>query len=162
VLVCIVTIMTGVGSRGSVCPDSSPVIIARRSLAPVQSAPNVAYNGYGNPAEIDSRGTNFNFLSTYSTGAWKSNLNIEVQGFNGTNPVSDETTVASATKRKAVRRSPPVRGVYRCAFNQAMTCSASSGNRMRMASSISACDAPFRRQRRLSRSTHSLNGSSAP
>jgi hypothetical protein len=40
---------------------------------------------------------NFNFLSAYLTGAWKSNLNIEVQGFSGTNLLYDTTVVASAT-----------------------------------------------------------------
>ena len=63
----------------------------------MESASNVAYNAFGNPAEIDSQGANFNFLSAYLTGAWNSNLNIEVQGFSGTNLVYDETVVASAT-----------------------------------------------------------------
>jgi hypothetical protein len=44
-----------------------------------------------------SSGTNFNFLSAYLTGFWNSNLNIEVQGFNGTNLLYDTTVVASAT-----------------------------------------------------------------
>ncbi len=61
------------------------------------SPPNVAFNGAGNPAEIDAAGTNFNFLSAYLTGAWNSNLNVEVQGFNGTNLVYDETKVVSVT-----------------------------------------------------------------
>jgi hypothetical protein len=60
------------------------------------SPPNVALNSGGTPAEIDSA-TNFNFLSAYFTGAWMSNLNIEVQGYNGTNLVYDETKVVSAT-----------------------------------------------------------------
>jgi hypothetical protein len=60
------------------------------------SASNVAYNAFGGDAEIDSV-TNFNFLGAYLTGAWSSNLNIEVRGFNGTNLVYDETKVASAT-----------------------------------------------------------------
>ncbi|MGO9245144.1 MAG: PEP-CTERM sorting domain-containing protein [Verrucomicrobiia bacterium] len=60
------------------------------------SASNVAFNWLGNPAEIDSA-TNFNFLSAYLTGAWNSNLNIEVQGFSGTNLVYDETKVVSVT-----------------------------------------------------------------
>ena len=42
---------------------------------------NVAYNPFGTPAEIDSLGTNFDFLSAYLTAAWNSNLNIEVKGF---------------------------------------------------------------------------------
>jgi hypothetical protein len=61
------------------------------------SLSNVAYNRFGNPAEIDARGTNFNFLSAYLTAAWNSNLNIEVQGFRDTNLVYDETKVVSAT-----------------------------------------------------------------
>ena len=61
------------------------------------SAPSVAFNGAGTQAEIDSPGTNFNFLSAYLTGAWNSNLNIEVQGFNGANLLYDEIVVASAT-----------------------------------------------------------------
>src|ERR1051326_4223149 len=32
------------------------------------SSSNVAFNGFGLPAEIDSRGTNFDFLSAYLTG----------------------------------------------------------------------------------------------
>jgi hypothetical protein len=61
------------------------------------SISNVALNGDGNLAEIDSPGTNFNFLSAYLTGAWNSNLNIEVQGFSGTTLLYDTTVVASAT-----------------------------------------------------------------
>jgi len=61
------------------------------------SASNVAFNALGTPAEIDSAGTNFNFLSAYLTGAWNSNLNIEVQGFNGGNLLYSTTVVASAT-----------------------------------------------------------------
>jgi hypothetical protein len=58
---------------------------------------NVAFNGSGFPAEIDSRGTNFNFLSAYFTGAWNSNLNIEIQGFRSGTLLYDTTVVASAT-----------------------------------------------------------------
>jgi hypothetical protein len=47
--------------------------------------------------EIDSPGSNFNFLSAYFTGFLNSNLNIEVEGFNGTNLIYDQTVVASAT-----------------------------------------------------------------
>lgn len=59
------------------------------------SASNTAFNGFGTTAEIDSP-VNFNFLSAYLTGAWNSNLNIEVQGFNGTNLLYDQTVIASA------------------------------------------------------------------
>ena len=61
------------------------------------TASNVALNAHGNPAEIDGTGTNFNFFSVYLTGAWNSNLNIEVQGFRGGNLLYDQTVVASAT-----------------------------------------------------------------
>jgi hypothetical protein len=61
------------------------------------SAPNVAFNASGNPAEIDSPLTNFDFLSAYFTGAWNTNLNIEVQGYRDTNLIYDETLVVSAT-----------------------------------------------------------------
>ncbi|HUJ71865.1 MAG TPA: PEP-CTERM sorting domain-containing protein [Verrucomicrobiae bacterium] len=61
------------------------------------SASNVAFNGRGNPAEIDSQSSNFNFLCAYLTGAWNSNLNIEVEGFSATTLLYDTTVVASAT-----------------------------------------------------------------
>jgi hypothetical protein len=61
------------------------------------SASNVAVNGIGGPAEIDSLGTSFDFLSAYLTGEYNSNLNIEVQGFSGARLLYDTTVVASAT-----------------------------------------------------------------
>jgi hypothetical protein len=61
------------------------------------SPSNVAVNAFGLPAEIDSPSSNFNFLSTYLTGAWNSNLNVEVQGFSGATLLYDTTVVASAT-----------------------------------------------------------------
>jgi hypothetical protein len=48
-------------------------------------------------SEIESPGSNFNFISAYLTGFLNSNLNIEVQGYRGTNLVYDETKVANAT-----------------------------------------------------------------
>jgi hypothetical protein len=62
----------------------------------MESASNVAFNSLGNPAEIDSV-INFNFLSAYLTGAWNSNLNIEVEGFSGATLLYSNTVVASAT-----------------------------------------------------------------
>jgi hypothetical protein len=62
----------------------------------VVSASNVAFNGLGQPAEIDSA-TNFDFLSVNLTGAWHSNLNIEVQGFRSGGLLYDTTVVATAT-----------------------------------------------------------------
>lgn len=61
------------------------------------STSNVVYNSFADTAEIDSPGTNFNFLSAYLTGAWNSNLNTEVQGFRGVNLLYDTTVVAGAT-----------------------------------------------------------------
>jgi hypothetical protein len=61
------------------------------------SGSNNAFDAFGDPAEIDSPGSNFNFLSVYLTGAWESNLNIEVQGYRDTNLIYDETLVVSAT-----------------------------------------------------------------
>jgi len=63
----------------------------------VVSGSNVVYNHSGSPAEIDSQGTNFNFLGAYFTGAWDSNLNIEAQGYRGANLVYDETKVVGGT-----------------------------------------------------------------
>ena len=61
------------------------------------SLSNVAFNAYGTPAEIDAAGTNFNFLSVYLTGAWMSNLNIEVKGYRSGTLLYDTTVVAAAT-----------------------------------------------------------------
>jgi len=47
--------------------------------------------------EIDSPGTNFNFLSAFLTGYVNSNVNIEVEGFNGANKIYDTIVVAAAT-----------------------------------------------------------------
>jgi hypothetical protein len=58
---------------------------------------NVAYNAFGSPAEIDSVGTNFTFISAYLAGAWNNNLSVEVQGFNGTNLIYDQTNIVQAT-----------------------------------------------------------------
>jgi len=61
------------------------------------SPSNVALNAFGGSAEIDAQGTNFDFLSTYLTGVWNSNLNIEVEGFRSGTLLYDTTVVASAT-----------------------------------------------------------------
>jgi hypothetical protein len=60
------------------------------------SPSNVAFNAGGQPAEIDSA-TSFNFFSAYLTGAWNSNLNIDVQGFRNGTLIYDQTVVAAAT-----------------------------------------------------------------
>lgn len=61
------------------------------------SPSNDAFDGLGQPAEIDSQGTNFDFTSAYFTGAWHSNLTIEVQGFRAGSLLYDQTVTASAT-----------------------------------------------------------------
>jgi hypothetical protein len=61
------------------------------------SASNAASNAEGDPAEIDSPGTNFNFYSVYLTGEINSNLSIRVEGFRDANLVYDETKVVAAT-----------------------------------------------------------------
>jgi hypothetical protein len=61
------------------------------------SASNVAVNGIGSPAEIDSPGTNFNFLNAYLTGEYNSNLIIQVQGFSDASLLYATTVVANAT-----------------------------------------------------------------
>jgi hypothetical protein len=60
------------------------------------SPSNVAFNAGGHPTEIDSA-TNFDFFSAYLTGAWNSNLNIEVEGFNGATLLYSNIVVAGAT-----------------------------------------------------------------
>ena len=60
------------------------------------SASNAIYIGGYGPAEIDTF-TNLNFLSAYLTGAWRSNLNVQVQGFRGGSLLYDTIVVASAT-----------------------------------------------------------------
>ena len=49
----------------------------------------VAYNGYGNTAEITS-GSTFTLGGGYFTAAWQ-NFNLEVQGYNGASLVYDQT-----------------------------------------------------------------------
>jgi hypothetical protein len=60
------------------------------------SPSNVAVNAHGDPAEIVAGGTNFNFASAYLTGVWRSNLNVEAQGFRGGDLLYDQTVVISA------------------------------------------------------------------
>ena len=82
--------------NGILSPNNPPPITNGFYYGVVSSS-NVAVLAYNGTSEIDSPGTNFNFLSAYFTGGWNSNLNIEVQGFNGTNLLYDTTVVASAT-----------------------------------------------------------------
>ena len=93
------------GYRGLNWTNFAPVnaILRTNGLGPsgyyygMVSASNVVFNAFGNAAGVDSPGTNFNFLSAYFTGAWNSNLNIEVQGYRDTNLIYDETLAVSAT-----------------------------------------------------------------
>lgn len=83
----------GVGN-GILNPNKSP--FTNGFYYGVFSLSNVAYNAFGDPSEIVS-GTNFNFLSAYLTGGWRSNQSIEVQGFLGNSLMYDQTVTASAT-----------------------------------------------------------------
>ena len=48
----------------------------------IVSSPNVAYNGYGNPASVSSINTSpFTFNSVYMTAAWVNGLNVTVTGY---------------------------------------------------------------------------------
>jgi len=58
---------------------------------------NVAYNAFGNPAEISALGRNFNLVSAYLTAAFTSNLSVQVQGFRGANMVYEQTAVVTWT-----------------------------------------------------------------
>jgi hypothetical protein len=60
------------------------------------SPSNVAFNAGGYPTEVDSA-TDLDFFSAYLTGAWNSNLNIQVEGFNGAQEIYNTIVVASAT-----------------------------------------------------------------
>jgi hypothetical protein len=81
--------------NGVLAPTVYP-FVTNGSYYGIVSGSNVAINGLGEPAEIDSA-TNFDFLSAYLTGVWNSNLNIDVQGFVGATLLYETTVVASAT-----------------------------------------------------------------
>lgn len=83
--------------NGILYPARYPFFVTNGYYYGTVSPSNVAFNAGGTPAEIDSPGTNFDFLSAYLTGAWNSNLNIEVQGFRSGTLLYDTTVVASAT-----------------------------------------------------------------
>ncbi len=83
--------------NGILAPRNAPFHITNGVYYGVVSSSNVAVAASGGFSEIDSPGTNFNFLSAYFTPAWNNNLNIEVQGFSGINLIYDQTVIASAT-----------------------------------------------------------------
>jgi hypothetical protein len=60
------------------------------------SLQNVAYNGFGSPAEISS-GSSFTFNSTYLTGAWSNGLDILVEGFQGGNSLFTRSLTVGST-----------------------------------------------------------------
>jgi VCBS repeat-containing protein len=59
------------------------------------SAPNIAYNGYGEPASIS--GTTFNFIGADLTGAWNTGLSITVDGYDHNVLVDQQTVVVNTT-----------------------------------------------------------------
>ncbi|MFQ4134837.1 PTPA-CTERM sorting domain-containing protein [Nodosilinea sp. PGN35] len=60
------------------------------------SSPNVAFNAFGDPAEITS-GSSFTFTSAYLAGAWNNSLNILIEGFQGLNPLFSQNVVVDST-----------------------------------------------------------------
>lgn len=69
--------------------------------AGIVSPSNIVFLGLGgfagNPSEIVSPGTNFNFRSAYLMASFSDSLNIEVQGFRSGNLLYDQTVTTSAT-----------------------------------------------------------------
>jgi hypothetical protein len=61
----------------------------------VVSAPNVAVNGFGQPASLS--GGTFDLDSAYLTGAWDDGLQVEVQGFVGNTLTYDNTWTVNST-----------------------------------------------------------------
>ena len=82
--------------NGILSPNNPPPITNGFYYGVVSSS-NVAVLAYNGTSEIDSPGTNVDFLSAYFTGGWNSNLNIEVRGFSGSTLLYDTTVVPSAT-----------------------------------------------------------------
>ncbi len=71
--------------------DVNPVLIGPSGYQNgLVSPPNVAYNGFGTPANFTSS-TAFTLVSGDFTGAWNDGLNIEVQGFDQFGNLIDDT-----------------------------------------------------------------------
>ena len=64
------------------------------------SAPNVAYNSFGDPASFSST-TDFTLTSGDFTGAWNDGLSITVQGFNGATLLDSVTFVVRVYRTHA-------------------------------------------------------------
>ncbi|HUD48046.1 MAG TPA: choice-of-anchor tandem repeat GloVer-containing protein, partial [Candidatus Baltobacteraceae bacterium] len=73
-------------------------VVGRASgyTAGMVSIPKVAYNANGAPAAI-SASAPFVLYSAYLTGAWDDDLQVQVQGFNGSSLIYDNTYTLSAT-----------------------------------------------------------------
>jgi PEP-CTERM motif len=54
------------------------------------SYPNIAFNNNGAPASFSSSQP-FNFMSTYVSGIWNNGMQVEIQGFEGTQLAYDNT-----------------------------------------------------------------------
>ncbi|WP_426437758.1 nidogen-like domain-containing protein [Bradyrhizobium genosp. P] len=59
------------------------------------SAPNVAYNGYGNPASVS--GAAFDFIGADLTSAWNNGLTITVDDYNNGTLLDEKTVVVNTT-----------------------------------------------------------------
>ena len=52
------------------------------AFPPAESAPNVAFNGYGLPAFVTSQSGDFDFISAYFTSPWEDSITVQVIGLN--------------------------------------------------------------------------------
>ncbi len=81
------------------CIDGQAAYGGNSGNKPV-SGTNVAYNGFGNPAEFtitSPGGTKFNFKSVYLTGVWNDNLVVTIVAYRNGTAVSTTTHTLSAT-----------------------------------------------------------------
>jgi hypothetical protein len=65
----------------------------------VVSPPNVAFNGYGDPASV-SNANSFTFNSVYMTAAWNDGLDVLVQGYVGLYPFYSQLLVVNTSPAK--------------------------------------------------------------
>ena len=72
--------------------SANPIVdhLAPGYVNAVVSAPNVAINAFGNPAEI-AAATPFDFKGASITSAWNDGLKVEIQGFKGATMLYDQT-----------------------------------------------------------------------
>lgn len=71
--------------------------------AGVTSGSNVAYNGYGQPLTLTKAdGSVFTLVQVQMTGAWNDNLQVQIEGFNGSTSAGVQSVTLSATAPSSV------------------------------------------------------------